>query len=81
MMTDGRKKKRTEREDPPPPPGRGRGRGRDTTPTVGLEMTDQYPEILGPGPEGKHLLVVRDRIRETKFNQKWGEIFVRSTAG
>ena len=80
MMTDGREKKRREREDPPPPPGRGRGRGRDTTPTVGLEMTDQYPEILGPGPEGKHLLVVRDRIRETKLNQKRG-IFVRSTAG
>jgi len=44
-------------------------------------MTDQNPENLDRGPEGKHLPVVKDQIRETKPNQKTGEIFVKSTAG
>ena len=74
MITDGRKRKTTEREDPPP------GRGRDPTPTVAPEMTDQYPEISDRGREGKLLLVVKDQIRETKTNQKLGT-FARSTAG
>ena len=73
--TDGRERKPRGREDPP------LGRGRDTTPTVGPEMTDQNPENLDRGPEGKHLPVVKDQIRETKLNQKTGEIFVKSTAG
>ena len=74
MITDGRKRKTTEREGPPP------GRGRDTTPTVAPEMTDQYPEISGRGRGGKRLLVVKDPIRETKTNQNLG-MLVRSTAG
>ena len=68
MITDSRET--TEREDPGPGPGQ----GRDRAPTVGLEMTNQCPVIGGRGREEKHLLVVKDQIRETKLN-------LRSTAG
>lgn len=71
-----RERKTTEREDP----SHGPGPGRDTTPTVGPEMTDHYPEIRGRGREGKPLLAVKDLTRETKHNQKREEIYVRSTA-